>query len=214
MAAPVLAGFAERLYVELEPLAYDDEAHGHALAHYVAAVARMFQPVEDLSRDTDEGPGWSGLVTLTRSPDDALTWLGQLVGVDRLPNTTAAQHRQRIAETSGFRRGSVAALKGAARQFLTGTQAAIVRERYRFDQPGVDNPYRVEVVTYTPETPDEDRVRAALLEQKPAGLILTYRVLTGQDYEAVRTDNASYTAVRTRFPSYEALRSGLSSNVT
>jgi hypothetical protein len=76
--------FASRLYDALAPIGQDDSVNGWSLLIYVNAIGVMFQIIEDLVRDTADGPGWSVLMDLDRSPSVALPWLGQFVGV-RIP---------------------------------------------------------------------------------------------------------------------------------
>src|SRR5215467_11358862 len=78
--------FAERLYDMLAPLAQQDPHNAWALLIYINAIGLMFQEVEDLVRDSPEGPGWSELLDLNRAPTQALPWLAQLVGVRLLPD--------------------------------------------------------------------------------------------------------------------------------
>src|SRR4051812_14635550 len=145
--------FAARLYVALAPLAARDVDYSWSLLIYINAIGEMFQLVEDLVRDTPEGPGWSSLLDLDRCPDAALPWLAQLVGVRLLPNSTPDEQRARIASTDGFKRGTRDALIGAAQATLTGDKTVIFRER---DHDNADTPnyaYYLTVLTYANETP-------------------------------------------------------------
>lgn len=185
--------FAADLSQSLEPVATPD------LDTFLAAIGSMFQPVDDLVRDSELGEGWSPLLDAQRAPTEALPWLGQLVGVRLMAGLSEPARRQRIAETDGFRRGSLAALVGAARQHLTGLQRVVVRERD-------GSAYRLTVITFDSQTPYPDRVAAALAEQKPAVIVLDYRVETGQDYRQLHDERVTYDAVRTDFTDYDAVR--------
>jgi len=205
---PTDAGsFAEKLYDHLEPLTEDDASNGWALLILCGAIGQMFQEVEDLARDSDLGPGWSPITDLSRVPTKGLGWLAQLVGVRMLPQLTgetdldyAARMRLRISETDGFKRGTIAALSGAARQFLTGTKYVIINEREG------NNAYRLGVLTKADETPDQQLVLNALLDQKPAGITLDYAVITGNTYLAIKVAFDTYAEVITRYPTYTQMR--------
>lgn len=198
-----LDSFAALLYDALAPLAAWDEGAGWALAHYCAAIGAMFQPVEDIARDTPDGSGWSAVLDLERSPDSWLPWLAQFVGVTTIPGSTPAATRQRIASTDGFRRGTPAALEGAAAATLTGNKIVIFRER---DQSAADPPYALEVVTLTGETPNPAATQAAILAQKPGGIVLTYRTAEGEDWQLVKESGKTWRQVRTERTNWRDLR--------
>lgn len=169
----------------------DDEGLDWPLLRFLDGVGHLLGEVADLVRDTDAGPGWSVLLDVDRAPANTLPYLAQFVGV-RLPGgLTEAQQRQRIKETDGWRRGSPGAIKGAARQHLTGTQTVRLRERLD------DHAYRFRVRTYEVETPDQQAVEEALRAQKPAGLTFVYEVVSGWTWEeaaAAHTDWAEVAA--------------------
>jgi hypothetical protein len=143
--------------------------------------------------------------------------------------------RQRIASTDGFRRGTVAAMTGAARATLTGLQRVDFRERtggplgapQTYAQLKTGNPtyaamkanysdylhaggspdyaYYLQVRTYTSETPDFTATRNALLSQKPAGLVLDFDHVAGQTYAQVKAGYATYAALKAAYPDYLAV---------
>jgi hypothetical protein len=197
--------YAARLYAMLAPLAQHDDDADWSLLILVNAIATPFQLVEDLVRDTSDGPGWSMLLDLERCPPEALPWLAQFVGV-RLIDAPADEQRARIASTDGWKRGTPAALRGAVEATLTGGRNVVFRERYH--EPPVGDPdgaYYLQVITYANETPDPDATLEALLAQKPGGIVLDYHTVTGQDYQIVKDDWASYAAARTGYASYSAM---------
>jgi Phage tail protein (Tail_P2_I) len=199
------ASFAARLYDALAPLAIVDDENEWALLVYCNALGAMFQPIEDLVRDSPEGPGWSALLDLDRCPDDALAWLAQFVGVRLLAGSTPDADRARIASTDGFRRGTVAAMIGAARATLTGAGVVVLRER---DHDPADTPayaYYLTVITYADETPDPAATARALGAQKPGGLVLDYRTATGQDWQSVKTRYATWGAVMAAYATWGAV---------
>lgn len=150
MAAPVLSHTAQRLYDALRPLARRDADHGYALAHLCAAVARSVDPIADLSRDVDaDTPGWSQLYDVDNVPGEWLPWLAQHVGVELPEGLDDAGRRTRIRETSNFKRGSVGAMRGAARQYLSGDKTVYLLERH-------GSPWKTTVSTLQDETPFTD----------------------------------------------------------
>jgi len=195
--------FAERLYVSLAPLAQQDASYGWSLLILCNAIGLMFQDVEDLVRDSPDGPGYSELLDLDRCPSWALPWLGQLVGVRLLPGASDAENRARIASTDGWKRGTPAALEAAIKATLTGSQSVVIRER---DPAGADPPYTLTVRTLVAETPDSAATLSAALSQKPAGLVLNYTTVTGQDYAGLKSKCATYAAMTTKYPSYDSAR--------
>jgi hypothetical protein len=62
------------------------------------------------------------------------------------------------------------------------------------------------VITLAAETPDAARVEAAILAQKPAGIVLSYSAIAGQTYRAVLTEVDSYRELRATWASYRDLR--------
>lgn len=184
---PELETFAERIYASVEPLAWLDAEADYALAKLAGALGEMFQPVEDVARDTPEGPGWSAVVDAIRCPDDWLIWLRQFVGANGL--------RHSITQHSGFQRGTRDAIANAAGMYLTGNKTVYFRERH-------GDPYAFEVVTVEAETPDPAAVLAELIRQKPGGLVLTYRTVAGWDYEAMTDAGGTYATLKTTFATY------------
>jgi hypothetical protein len=204
-AGLVPASFADALYTALAPLARQDASYGWALLILCNALGTMFQTLEEYVRDSPAGPGWSALLDLDRCPPEALGWLGQFVGVRLLPDSTVDEQRARIASTDGFKRGTRAALVGAAAATLTGDKTVVFRER---DHDPADTPayaYYLTVITYTSETPDPTATLNALLAQKPGGIVLSYRTAAGQDYTSLAAAYASYAAVTAAYPDYAAV---------
>lgn len=202
--------FAGRLYDMLEPLAEQDPQVGWSLLILCNAIGTSYQLVEDLVRDTPEGPGWSAIMDADRCPAEALPWLAQFAGVRIPPGMTDVDaQRAWVKSTDGFKRGTAQAMTGAAAATLTGDQTVVFRERDGATHGDPSNPdyaYYLTVVTYTNETPDETATRAALLAQKPGAIVMDYHVSTGQDYQQVRTDWATYAALRAGYPDYLAVK--------
>lgn len=194
--------FGERLTERTAPLAPDDDQYGYAHAHLAEAIA---QPAIQLQEAFDPGDAASFETILdpARCPDWALPWLAQLVGITNLPTTPDhATQRQIIAELALQRRGTPAMLAAAAGLYLTGTKTVYFRER---DPSGDDPAYTLEVVTLDSETPDPDKVRAALMAQKPSAIVLLYRQVQGQDWQEVVAENATWNDVVATFSTWDRL---------
>ena len=205
MAGPVLTPWAERLRERTEPLAPDDERYRYAHARLCGAFAEALERVAEIY-DPEEGLPGSPLVDVDRCPDWALPWLAQLVGVTIPAGMPTETVRAGIRDVAGWKRGTVAALRAAAGFHLTGGKTVIFRER---DPDSPDPPYTLEVVTRYAETPDAGAVLGELLRQKPAGLVLKYRTVTGWDYqEQSATGPDPYSALDDAYPTYLLLQEG------
>lgn len=193
-----MANFTDRLYEALQPFAnIDDNGHLYIMC---SAVGAMFQPVEDLSADTDDGePGWSVILDVNRIPAPLLGYLAQFVGVRLKSGLTDDQQRARVAGTGGFQRGRPASIIAAAQQHLTGTQTVYLKERD-------GSAWRFTVTTQVSETPDPEQTLQDLLEQKPGPDILLYENLAGQDFEQVRDGFATFGAARSAYATFEDMR--------
>jgi hypothetical protein len=172
MARPAASPFAEDLYEACGAWAYDDENQDWALLHLCIAIARQFDLGDQIIRPPfdDRGP-WETLLDVDRTPAVFLPWLAQMVGVDPrgLVGLDEATQRTFIRETAGWRRGTPAAMIGAAQVYLTGAKTVRLIERD-------ESAYRLTVITRTSETPDAAAVERALRSQKPAGIVLTHIV--------------------------------------
>jgi hypothetical protein len=187
--------FATELYRSSQPLG--DESGD--LAKFCEILGLSFQEMEDLSRDGDSDPGWSGLVDIARCPEWALPWLAQCVGVQLVPGSTVAEKRIRIQATDGQKRGTPAAMVVAAQASLTGSKTVQMVERD-------GSAYALTVVTYTSETPDESAVLAALVSQKPAGIVLDYHTVDGQTWRQLEENYTDWQDVKDSYPDWRAVR--------
>jgi hypothetical protein len=210
---PTLESFAQQLYDSMESMqwAEADLSVGFALAYFCGSIGTMFQILENYGRDeTDENgkdaPGWSQLVDIERTPDEALPWFGQFTGARFPPGLTADQQRAYIVNAPQWRRGTLRSFQDVASIYLTGNQTLIIKERYDPANPTVDSPGHLTIYTYAPETPNPTAVQNALMSVKPAGIILHYQSLTGQLYSTVKANYATYTAVKTKYATYDDMR--------
>lgn len=189
----------DRLRERTQPLAPNDEAYGFAHAYLCRALGVAFQQAQEIADPEGDVPPLAPILNPDLAPDWALPWVAQLVGI-RLPaNLAADEARVFIKDARGFRRGTRASIYAGAAYWLTGDKTMYFRERDAGD------PYALEVVTIASETPDPDAVLAALIAQKPAGLILRYRQVVGWDYEALTDTGKTYAVVATEFATYAAL---------
>lgn len=207
---PALGSVAADAVYGMAPLLAEDERHDYAGTKLVAAPANLIQEVDDLARDQDDGtPGWGHVVDLDRAPLSALDWLAQMAGVDtrllvQQPGETevsfADRKRAMARDVAARKRGTPAAMKGAALPTLTGAKILFFYERHQ------THAYRLLVMSYASQTPDPGLTEQTLRSQKPAGIVLTYLVITGQTYQQLRDNHTDYTAVDTEYNNYDAAR--------
>jgi hypothetical protein len=201
--APTHTPFGQRLRDRTQALALDDEAYGFAHAYLSEALAQPYREVQEVFDPEGDIPPVAPLLDPDLCPDWALPWLAQLVGLTIPAGTPTDVAREMIRTVSGFARGTPAALRAAAGFFLTGTKTVFFNERLAGD------PYRLGVITLASETPDVVRVEAAILAQKPGGIILSYACISGQTYRAVITEVDSYREMRSTWASYRDVRDHL-----
>lgn len=172
---------AEELYRGLGPWQRaDGEATGWLLLHLCQAIVEPLDELDELIRDVplvagapvqDWAPGWSAVLDLDRVPDVGLPWLAQFVGVHGLAADPAVA-RDQIAQRTGWHRGRPASIVSAAAAVLTGTKSVDLFERE-------GSAYRFRVRTYLGETPDEPALIAAVMAEKPGGLVVEIEVTPG-----------------------------------
>lgn len=212
---PDLGSAAEELYRILEPFhtwsdpdapgqVVTDAALGWPLLVYWGTVAKRWQEIEDLARDSSDGPGWSTIVDLDRIPDKGLEYIGQFKGKTFPAGMTPDQKRDRIRGTDGFERGTAEALRVAAKRHLTppvGQEPyVIVNERLG------GNLWQTGVVTLVDETPDPVLTFNDMLEQKHHGIKLFHEVVDAYGYLVLRVAFDDYGEIRTHYADYEGIR--------
>lgn len=143
--------------------------------------------------------GWAVLTDVDSAPREALPWLAQFSGVRVPSGTTQADARRRIKDADGTRRGTPAALVKAVQRTLTGNKTVVLTERD-------GSAYRLGVFTYVSETPDSAATQRAILDQKPAGIVLNYVAGTGAEYSALDASHTTYAAMDTAFTDYNDQR--------
>lgn len=168
MPAPTYTSAGEVLADRLSPWTSQDSDRGYGAAWLIHALGLQLEDVYAFSE-----LGWDDADDPDQAPEWYLPHLAMKAGVRLIPDgLTVEQKRLRVRSTDGARRGTPEAIRGAAQVHLTGDRKVILLER----EGGA---YDLTVITYTDETPDEAMVEQALLEQKPAGLTLTYLVVDG-----------------------------------
>jgi hypothetical protein len=186
-----IGNYGEALYQQVLPL-HGPDPDGLA-RDYVGAVAQPFVEVDDLVRDTDDGPGWSVIFDVDATADTGLPWLAQVVGValrqqrnGEMDATYATYARDAIRRQQGKDRGTVDAQISAVQDTLTGTRYANLLERVGGDA------YAATMVVRASECPNSAATLAAWLNQKPAGIVPTLTLATGVIVdEGTRTIDAS-----------------------
>jgi hypothetical protein len=198
VSAPEHTPIGARLRERTQPLAPDDESYGYAHATLCEAIGRMLEQVAQVFDPDGDVPPLAPILALELCPDWALPWLAQWVGI-RIPSgMSATDARALIGDVSGFARGTPASLRAAVQTTLTDSKTVWFRERD-------GSPYRLEVVTLTSETPDAAKSLAALLTQKPGGIVLSYRTVVGWDYQQMTTTGGTYAVLKTTYSSYRKL---------
>ena len=185
--------FAYDLYMAMEPLHYAEAELGFPLAHYCMALGEMFRRVDEITRQGETAV----IMDPNTVPVAGIPWLGQFIGLTINPQWSEQNQRNYLYNRSGFQRGTPRGMAAAAQQFLTGTQTVMLYERYE------DNPWRLHVVTIDSETADPDLVLQALMNQKPAGIVLTYQEVSSETYDELAAAHATYNAVAAAHPDYD-----------
>lgn len=193
MPRPDSTLFADAVYLRLAPIATQDEALGWPLLTYIIGLSRMFENMESIVRSGDGRAPYSPLLDAAACPVFALPFLAQIAGVKLRAQTTgetleawAVYARDAILRRNGRHRGRPDAMIAAIQQTLTGSKEVRLLERVGGDA------YAVTVITRPSETPNAAAALAAMLTQKPAGIIVT---MTQSDLplilEGTRTINAA-----------------------
>jgi hypothetical protein len=177
----------------------------------------MLQDLRDWFSDSDTHPGWGILFDADNVPYKALGYLSNFAGVT-LPNQLVgesdaaytARARNIIKTQPNQTRGTPAAMVAAARNSggLIGpsdidypgqSATVIMRERDT-------SPYHLTVTTYTGQTANHDLVEAALISQKPAGIVMNYTVQDQSTWLDIRSEEATWGAVKADNATWQLVR--------
>jgi hypothetical protein len=198
--------FGERLRERTQPLALDDESYGFAHAYLSEALSRPYLEVQEIFDPEGDVPPVAPLLDIDLCPDWALPWLAQLIGAAipvGMPPETA---RELIRNVAGFPSRHSGGDHGQPRvSFSRVAKTVFFNERFANDA------YRLGIVTLAAETPNPAQVQAAILAQKPGGIVLSYSAIAGQTYRAVLTEVDSYREMRSEWATYRDVRDHLPS---
>lgn len=201
MTRPTDAGsFAEDAYEQLVALQYAEVENDYALLKFLGAMGSMYQLVVDVSEDIPEQDiiGWMQVLRPDLCPAVGLPWLAQLVGVQLPDGLSEADQRQMIIDAPNQHRGTPAAMISAVKPYLTGQKNVLFHER-------VSDAYTLLVTTFANETPNPAQAEQALRLQKPAGIVMTYQVLVGQDWVQLRDNYATFQAAKDAYSTFERM---------
>lgn len=166
---PAVHATTERIYDALgDGLIAKDEATGWQLLYFLDdIVAASLGAVDDIARDSDDGPGWLKQLDPDLVPAAQMWWLAQFVGVRNPGGLSLADARIYVKARPGWERGTKAAMMAEVRATLDGDRRIAFNERS-------GSAYQLSVQTHPDDTPDPDAAEAALRRQKPAGIVLAY----------------------------------------
>jgi hypothetical protein len=200
---PISTEVGQDLYDALEPLTWDDENQGWALAFYCSAVGLILEEVAELVRTDDAGnDGWSAFADPQRCPEDFLYTLAQWAGVAYPRRMPVADLRNLIGpHAPGVWRGTRAAILAGIQRYVTSDGAVYFEERADGD------PYKLRIFTYTFDTVDEAAIQAELVNLVPAGLLVDYEVREGQTWGMLDASQDSWADVKANFATWADVRS-------
>jgi hypothetical protein len=190
-----MSTFAERLFDELSAV-----ESGPDFELFCTAIGSMFQPIEDIAGDTDDGDiGYSILLDIDRAAPNAFGFLAQFVGMRLLPGLSDDDQRAWIRSLAGLARGRPASIEAAAAGTLIGSKMVLLRERD-------GSAWRFTVITRVSETPNPALTEQAVRAQKPGPDILIYETLSFADYQWVKDNVATYADLEVDYTTYDDLK--------
>lgn len=187
----------------------------------VDAIALPMAQTEAVVRAQDGRVGWAALLDPDTAPEAQLQWLAQWVGVELDDRLTAAQWREAIKDRPNAVKGTPAAVKSSANDWMNSDgYTIVVLER------ADDSPWRVEIRYYaaTIVSPtwddvdeadtwtdlsasvrwadiidDEEALQASILASIPAEIVPNIRRLDGATYGDLADDFATVGEFETEF---------------
>lgn len=196
---PIVCALANELYEALGHALTDGDAdQGWPLLKYCAVLTCSGQELDDLVRPHDL-PGWAKLVDVDLCPEWALPWLAQFVGTTLAPDLDESSKRLAIRKSSGFARGSVEAIRGAAQSYLRGGKTVDILERDT-------SSYHYTVRVYAGEVVDLAGLQSALVAAKPAGLTFSLDVRSGLTYDQIAATNRTYNQLAATWSTYDRMK--------
>ena len=173
---------AEQLTESLGPFSAESEE----LGQFLEALADPTESIYSIVGEEAQDVGWSIVFDADTCPAEILPWLAQFEGVTLTEDMNEAQRRTAIKVREGAARGRPATIISRVERTLMISRRIILEERYE------DNAYVLYVRTFAAETPSEDLTRAAIISQKPAGLVLDYQVIAEGSYDALELAFETY----------------------
>jgi hypothetical protein len=177
---PLVSPVTEEWYNMLGTLTKGDDTDWIMLTLCASLGDQIYQLVYP-GLDVDVNDGWASVFDIDTAPDEFVAYLGQFIGTRLddadLTGVSLSQQRSLVRAKVGWDRGKPSAIAAAATTYLTGSQRVVVNEIYQGD------PYKVSVWTYHSETPDPAKVQAAILKQKPGGMLMYYNVVDGVPWD-------------------------------
>lgn len=190
---------AQEIYGLIEPLTYADQGLGFPLLKYLDGIGLMWNDIDEIIRDKIEPhgkirPGYAKVMTVGECPENWLPWLAQFIGVTAPPNMPVLDQELIIA-ASGMNRGTPAAIKAAVAVKLTGAKRVDLFERSE------GKAYKLTVVTYQGETPNEAEVEQLLKGEEvvPAGIVVDYKNVPGWIYQALAESGKTYKQIKEEY---------------
>lgn len=199
---PELTQLAGRLHERALPLGFEEELRGWAYSILCEALLNAGVELAD-GFDPDPPHQPVGVLMTYNAPAWALPWAAQIVGLSFVnrPGLTEQQQRDLMRDAANWRRGTTDTMRAVASLYLTGSKTMYFRERD-------GDPYYLEVVTLTGETPDPVMLNKALMATKPVGIVLTVRQVPGWDYQAMSDHETTYSTLPPRYATYRVLSEG------
>lgn len=173
---------AEQLTESLGPFA----AESDDLGEFLEAVADPIELIYGIVGEEDQAVGWSIVFDPDTCPAEILPWLAQFEGVTLTEDMNETARRAAIKAREGSGRGRPATIRSRAERTLTLSRRIFFTERYD------DQAYVLRVRTFASETPDENLTRAALVSQKPAGIVLDYETIIDGTYAELLATYETY----------------------
>lgn len=194
MNRPEVSELTEQIYASLGAFAKLDPANDYHLLRHTEAWARpMLGDLYEIVRDRDDRPGWAVLFDPDEAPAEALPYLAQFPGATLTESMTEAERRAEIKNPSGWRRGTLPSMIQAIKRALTGSKIVLIEERFN------GSAYRIWVRTIEGETPDPAATEAAMLSQKPVGIVPLYEVVVGLSWNDLEDDYGTWADVEAAF---------------
>ena len=190
------------LYAAVEPLTWADESLGWPLALYLSANGLMLEEVAQLVRTDDDGnEGWTAFASPARCPESFLYTLSVWAGAPYPRRMSTDDLRAVIGPRApGVWRGTKSSIIAALQRYVT--QGAPIY----FEERADGNAYHLRIFTYTNSTLDEAAIRAELLNQIPAGIVVDYEVREGQTYGMLKQHVATYADMKAMYATYADVR--------